>query len=618
MPNDLILRAASLAPTTYDPDTNTIEAVISTGADVQRAGYIERLPIANADLRGIAGAPVLDAHNQGSTRAVLGVIEKAWKAAGEIRARIKLSSRDDVAGIVRDIADGILRNLSIGYRVTRWADSTDSKGQRLRTALAWAIREASFVPIGADSGAVTRGHPMTKKTKGGAANPAPENVELENESANENTVAETRAAIRDIFREALKTDLTRAATEADAIIDADGTVEQAQSRAYEIMQERSNKAPRVRVINPGTSLEDTLQLRAEGFAARYLGVATKNERAREFAALTVEDQARDWLEASGIRTRGMSREALLTMAFQTRNGGQHTTSDFGLMLDIGLGSAVRNAYNVALSPAVGVFTQKVTANDFRKQNIHQLGELPMLQKVTESGEIKSVTRGEAREGWAVDTYGAMFSASRKLQVNDAYNQLGDFARDAGQAAAATVADLVIRELTQAGGLGPTMFDTKTMFHADHRNLITAAETAGIDEAGISAMRVAMLTQRGVDGVTIIDVRPDTIIVAPSRLTEAEKFVAAINPTATSEAQPIKLNVAVEPRLEDVNPWGFYLADSRNPALYLGGLAGSEGPQVSARDGWEILGREWRVTLDVGVGARDFRGVAYNAGEDSNT
>src|SRR5690606_1556840 len=110
---------------------------------------------------------------------------------------------------------------------------------------------------------------------------------------------------------------------------------------------------------------------------------------------------------------------------------------------------VRAAYAVALSPAVAIFCQKVTANDFRRQNVHQLGEMGPLKPVSESGEIKAITRGEAREGWALDTYGAIFSASRKLIVNDAFNQLGDFARDAGQAAAATVADLVVSTLTQS-------------------------------------------------------------------------------------------------------------------------------------------------------------------------
>ena len=612
----LALRAATFAPDTYDADTNTIEVVLSTGADVQRAGYVERLPIANADLRGIAGAPVLDAHNQGSTRAVLGVIQKAWKAAGEIRARLKLSSRDDAAGIVRDIADGILRNLSIGYRVKQWRDETNSKGQRIRTALAWEIHEASFVPIGADPGAQTRSHSMKRKNAPGAETAPDTEADVIDTPANEDNVAQTRAAIRDVFKRAFPNDLARATTEADAIIDADGSVEDANTRALELLTTRSNTAPRVRVINPGPSPEETLHLRAEGFAARYLGVALKNDAARPFANLSVEDQARDWLEANGVRTRGMSREALLTAAFQTR-GGQRTTSDFPLMLDVGLGSAVRAAYEAASSPLV-TMCFKATANDFRTQSVHQLGELPKLGKVSESGEIKSVSRGEAKESWALDTYGAIFSASRKLIVNDAFNQLGDFARDAGQASANTAADLVVAELTQAGGAGPTMGDTKALFHADHGNLFTEAAFAAIDEAGINAMRVAMMTQTGVDGQTLINVRPDTIVVAPSRLTEAEKFVAAIQPARTDDVQPIKLTVVCEPRLEAVNPFGFYLADSRHPALVLGGLAGSEGPQVSARDGWEILGREWRVTLDVGVGPRDWRGWAYNAGEDSNT
>src|SRR5262249_49380573 len=155
-------RAATLAPTTYDAKARTIEVVLSTGAAVQRYGYIEKLDIKGADLRGIVGAPVLDAHNQGSMRAVLGRILKAWKADNEIRALVKLSDREDVAGVISEIArDGA--NVSIGYRITRYVDSTNSKGDRVRTAVAWSIHEASFVPVGADPGAKTRSISMKRK-----------------------------------------------------------------------------------------------------------------------------------------------------------------------------------------------------------------------------------------------------------------------------------------------------------------------------------------------------------------------------------------------------------------------------------------------------------------------
>lgn len=600
MRHNVIIRAATLAPTTFDAEANTVEVVLSTGADVQRAGYIERLSVKAADLAGITGAPVLDAHNQGSTRAVLGIIQKAWKASGEIRALLKLSSRDDVAGIVRDIADGILRNLSIGYRVTRWADSTDSKGNRIRTAVAWSIHEASFVPVGADPGAQTRSNPMKKKTGAGAA---PETIEDDN---TEPTVAETRAEIRDIIKRAGGT-----AEQADELIDADATVEQARSAAYEIMTARTQSAPRVRVIASNDDPAATLERRTEGLAVR-VGGGKPSDAARQFVSFSLVDHARDMLEAAGTRTRGMNAEQILTRAM-------HTVSDFPELLTGTGARLLKPAYDAASSPLVAL-ARKVTASDFRTQAMLQLGELPKLGKVSESGEIKSVTRGEAKESWALDTYGSIFSLSRKALINDDLNAFADFATAAGQAAANTVADLIVTALTQANGVGPTMGDGKALFHADHGNIYSAADTAAIDEAGVSAMRVGMMTQRGVDGATLISVRPDTLVVAPSRLTEAEKFVAAIQPNRTDDVNPFasKLTVVCEPRLEDVSPFGWYLADSRQAALLLGGLAGNEGPQIASRDGFEVLGREFRVTLDVGVGPNEWRGWAYNAGEDSNT
>lgn len=604
MMHKLHMRAASLAPTTYDADTNTIEAVISTGADVQRGGYIERLPIGNADLRGIAGAPVLDAHNQGSTRSVLGVIEKAWKAAGEIRARIKLSSREDVAGIVRDIADGILRNLSIGYRVTKWADSTDSKGNRIRTAVAWAIHEASFVPIGADAGAVTRSDPTMKKKAKAGSDPA-ENDALDNEPANENesTVAQTRAEIRDIIKRAGGT-----AEQADELIDADATVEQARAAAYELMTARTQSAPRVRVINPGVSPEQTREARTEALAVRIAG-GKPSDQAREFVALSLVDHARDMLEAAGVRTRGMNAEAILTRAM-------HTVSDFPELLTGTGARLLKPAYEAASSPLVAL-TRKVTASDFRTQSTLQLGEMPKLAKVTESGEVKAVTRGEAKETWALDTYGAIFSLSRKALINDDLNAFADFATAAGQAAANTVADLIVTALTQSSGAGPVMGDAVRLFHATHGNIESGGFAIGEDS--VSAARVAMLTQTGVDGETLINVRPDTLIVAPSNLTNAEKFVATIQAVATSDVNPFsqKLTVVCEPRLEAVAPWDWYMADSRFPALVLGGLAGAEGPQIASRDGFEVLGREFRVTLDVGVGPNEWRGWYYQSGHDDS-
>ncbi len=605
MPNSVQLetRAASLAPTTFNADENTVEAVISTGADVARGSYVERLPVDNADLRNIAGAPVLDAHNQGSTRAVLGVIQKAWRKDGEIRALIKLSSRDDVAGLVRDISDGIVRNLSIGYRVSRWADSTDSKGQRVRTALAWSIHEASFVPIGADPHAKVRSIPMPKKT---GANPAPE-ADVIDTPANESTVAQTRAEIREIIKRAGGTP-----EDADELIDADATVEQARAAAYDLMTERSNRAPApvIRTRNLGPSPEQTRAAREEGLAVR-IGGGTPSEHARQFVGFSVIDHARDMLEAAGVSTRGLNNEAILTRA-------QHTVSDFPELLT-GTGARIlKPAYEAASSPLVAM-ARKATANDFRTQSMLQLGEMGLLKKVSESGEITATTRGEAKESWSLETFGRIFSLSRKALINDDLGAFADFATAAGQAAANTIADLLVTALTQSSSAGPVMGDGTRLFHSTHGNI--SGEGLAIDEGSVSMARVAMMTQTGVDGQTLINVRPDTLVVPPSLLTQAEKFVATIQPIDTESVNPFqgKLAVVCEPRLEAVSEWDWYLADSRLAALVLGGLAGNEGPQIASRDGFDVLGREFRVTLDVGVGPNDWRGWYLMGGHtDSNS
>jgi hypothetical protein len=597
----LALRAATLAPSTFDADANTVEVIASTGADVQRGGYVERLPVANANLRAFVGAPVLDAHNQGSTRAVLGVVQRAFVKDGELRALVKLTARDDAAGTVQDIKDGILRSVSIGYRVTRWADSTDSKGQRVRTALAWTPHELSFVPIGADAGAVVRSDPMKKKPAG--ANPAPvEDVE-DTTATNDNTVAQTRAAIRDIIKRAGGT-----SEQADELIDADATEEQARAAAYEIMTARTQSAPRVRIVQSHEDPAATRDARIEGLAVR-VGGGKPSDQARQFTALSLVDHARDMLEAAGHRTRGLNTEEILTRAM-------HTVSDFPELLT-GVGARLlKPAYEAASSPLVAM-CRKATASDFRTQSMLQIGELPKLGKVTESGEIKSVTRGEAKESWSLDTYGAIFSLSRKALINDDLNALSDFANAAGQAAAQTVADLIVTALTQSSGAGPTMGDTVRLFHADHGNLDSTGQAIGVDS--VSAARVAMLTQTGVDGATLIRVTPDTLIVAPSQLTAAEQFVATFQPTTFQDTQPFKLSVVCEPRLEAISPWDWYIADSKLAALLLGGLAGNEGPQIASRDGFEVLGREFRVTLDAGVGPNDWRGwYRFGGHSDSNS
>ena len=110
-----------------------------------------------------------------------------------------------------------------------------------------------------------------------------------------------------------------------------------------------------------------------------------------------------------------------------------------------------------------------------------------------------------------------------------------------------------------------MSDGVALFHASHGNL--AASPAAIGEASVSAARLAMRSQTGITGERI-SVTPKYLVVGPEIETEAEKFLATINPTTADDVNPFagKLTLAVEPRISG-DDWYIFAARARRPCCY---------------------------------------------------
>ena len=99
---------------------------------------------------------------------MIGVVERAWIAReGEAlvgRATVRFSDRADVEPIWRDVASGIVRNVSVGYAVRSY-EITETDGQPpVWRAVDWQPLELSAVPIGADAAAGFRaaGQPASR------------------------------------------------------------------------------------------------------------------------------------------------------------------------------------------------------------------------------------------------------------------------------------------------------------------------------------------------------------------------------------------------------------------------------------------------------------------------
>lgn len=56
-----------------------------------------------------------------------------------------------------DVRDGIVKAVSIGYRIAVFQESEAKDGTLIRTAVNWTPYEISMCPMGADAGAQTRG-----------------------------------------------------------------------------------------------------------------------------------------------------------------------------------------------------------------------------------------------------------------------------------------------------------------------------------------------------------------------------------------------------------------------------------------------------------------------------
>ena len=145
-------------------------------------------------------APLLDTHNRyDGLSAQLGVITEAWLDARRLYVTVKFSNREDAQAIRRDVDEGIIRNVSVGYDVHKVERDVDAESYRV---IKWTPKEASFVPIPADetvgigrSATVKEGRmdPKEKETpSGGAIMPGVRTDEARAESM-ENSINEITA-----------------------------------------------------------------------------------------------------------------------------------------------------------------------------------------------------------------------------------------------------------------------------------------------------------------------------------------------------------------------------------------------------------------------------------------
>ncbi len=332
----------------------------------------------------------------------------------------------------------------------------------------------------------------------------------------------------------------------------------------------------------------------------------KADSANPFRGYTLYEIARASLERAGFKTSGLDKMAVVAAAFT------HTGSDFPLLLANVAEKAMLKGYEES-EETFPKWTGKGQLPDFKAAKRVDLNTFPSLDKVADGAEYKYATIGERGETIQLATYGKLFSITRQAIINDDLDAFSKIPQRMGRAAIRTVGNLVYAVLTA----NPTMADGTALFHADHNNLLTGA---AITTAGVDAMRVAMATQKD-ENAAALNIRLGYLLVPVAlegianvvRASEFEVGAASARNNTVPNSVRDTFEVVADARLDAASASNWYGA--ANPAMYdtieVSYLDGIETPTLEQQGGWNIDGVEFKVRLDAGVKALDFRTLAKN-------
>lgn len=670
---------ATFVPKTYNDETRTVEMVWTTGSRVRRSDWLEgdydeELVVTDEsiDMGRLASgrAPLLAGHSAESLGDVIGIVESAWimgpNGRKEGRCKVRFSQRAEVEPILQDVRDGILRNVSVGYRVLRW-EKRQTKGDDVPVmrAVRWEPMEISLVPMGADSAAHVRSKadevfeteivitpeetdPMDLTASGQAAEAAEtivENVVTEPvvEQRAAEPVVETRAAEPAIDTRAIAEAAASAERErcegilltcrklgleqkhADKLIKDGVSLDAARAALIDInhTRQKDTAVTTVHVTRDEGEVKSRALTDAILFRTGHHKQPTEAVREQGYQYFRLVDVAREVLEANGIRTRGMAPMQIAGKALEpglTRMGGMHTTSDFANILSSTINTNLRQAYMDA--PATfRAWARRATAPDYRAMTRTQLSSAPRLSRVGEHGEYTRGTMTDSKESYQVVKYGKVIAITREVIVNDYLDAFSRVPMAMANAAASLESDIVYSILLA----NATMDDGVALFHSTHGNLGTAGtiSTTTIGE-GMSLLAV----QANANG-SPMNLMARHLLVPPLIRAAAEQLV---NGTVVAEQQTNAipqymrgLNVVVEARLHtgvtidgsttsgDTNGW-FLLADpAQIDTVEYAYLEGEEGVYTETRNGFDVDGVEVKVRLDFGAKAIDYRGMVKNVG-----
>lgn len=644
------------APATLDEATRSVEVIGATENpvtmyDYDRWEYVpEILLMSGCRLPASGQVPLLDSHSRYETSSVLGSYRGMLIQAGQLLGRACYSSAPEAEGPWTKTKEGHLTDYSVGYRVNQKTYIPDGQtgiiGGRTYTGPVnvvtdWTPREMSVCPIGADELAKARAatpsiprkeeamHEKLRKYLERRGLPVDATEEqawsyLDGLDSRQESAPAKPAQIATPARseDEIRADAARAEnsriTEITAMCDQFAipaeeraemvkpgvSLDQARKQVLDRLKEQNKPAGHRGAIETGADERDKFRAAAiDSLCLRGgLSVDAPAAGATDIRGFSLRELARETLRVSGQSVSGSPMEMI---------GRSLTTSD--------LPNILANVANKFLYEGYG--TNQETwqtwcatgqVSDFKTNTLVRASETDDLDQISELGEYVYGNLTEAKEQYAVATYGKLFAISRQAIINDDLGALTDIPRKHGEAASRKIGDIAYAVLTANAAMG----DSTALFHANHANLGTAG-VPSVTTIGEAAKLMAL--QKDIKGKRRLNIRPQ-FFVAPVTLQTACEVFFQSNLIGT-QAAPNQANIftgnyfqrVYEARLDDSSTTAWYLAGPRGKTVTVFFLNGNQSPYLETKEGWNIDGVEYKVRIDAGAKAVDWKAMVKNAG-----
>lgn len=416
-----LTRAAPADSIQVDTESRTIEFPFSSELPVERWFGDEVLAHGSkaADLSRLNdSAPLLFNHNMDE---IVGVVERAWMGEdkrGYAKVRFAKTARaDEVLGMVND---GILRNVSFGYRIMDMVESIKD-GKSTYTATRWEPYEISMVTIPADP---TVGVGRSETTEVRAVNVTrddPEPAQPADQPTEDTTMSEQHVDVEVIATQAAEAERSRIATisalgerfkQADlarTLIDSGKSLDEARAAFLESIQ--VDQKP-VTGKEADIGLTDK-EVRSYSFLRALNAMANPSDKSAWDAAAFEREVSEAGAKAAGKASRGLFIPGEILRAKRDLTVGTNSAGGFTVATDLMADSFIEMLRNRAVVMRAGATMMSGLVGNVA---IPKQSAAATAYWVAESGAPTESQQTLAQVTMSPKTVGAWTDISRRLLI----------------------------------------------------------------------------------------------------------------------------------------------------------------------------------------------------------